>query len=68
MNYRRQKAREAAQDRLRELELATSRTDGSGGNATAANPDSLFASTTQGSWTTKDHDQRNGVAERDVYV
>jgi len=69
MDNRREKAKYAAHDRLRALEL-TSPADGTseGGNATTTTSDSLCRSTTQGSWTTKDHSQREGVVERDVYV
>ncbi|KAH0287443.1 hypothetical protein M436DRAFT_76654 [Aureobasidium namibiae CBS 147.97] len=69
MDHRREKAKYAAHDRLRALEL-TSPADGTSGdgNATTTTSDSLYGSTTQGSWTTKDHSQREGVVERDVYV
>jgi len=69
MDNRREKAKYAAHDRLRALEL-TSPPDGTSGdgNATTTTSDSLCRSTTQGSWTTKDHSQREGVVERDVYV
>jgi hypothetical protein len=72
METRRQKARSAAQQRLRSLEL-TSTGNGSGGAATTTHGLSTygsdtFGSGTQGSWTTKDHGAREGVVERDVYV
>jgi hypothetical protein len=72
MENRRLKARSAAQQRLRSLELTSPR-NGSGGAATTTHGLSTygsdtFGSGTQGSWTTKDHSAREGIVERDVYV
>ena len=63
MDVRKQKARSAAQQRLRSLELTSPRDESSAGNDTFT-----YGSGTQGSWTTKDHANREGAVERDVYV
>jgi hypothetical protein len=63
MDVRKQKARSAAQQRLRSLELTSPRDESSAGNDTFT-----YGSGTQGSWTTKDRANREGVVERDVYV